>query len=111
MRERLVLEAEGLVLKTTGLGLGFMVDSIKRKVHTHTHIYISNTLKHGLYYGDRVGKQLECIFNSRHKCTFSSYILTFFHFGPYILILPLLVPKPINTCYFCPFRQSTDGNS
>jgi len=36
----LVLEAEGLVLKTTGLGLGFMVDSIKRKVHTHTHVYI-----------------------------------------------------------------------
>ena len=35
----------------------------------------------------------------------------FFHFSPYILILPLLVPKPINACYFCPFRQSTDGNS
>ena len=48
---------------------------------------------------------------SWHKCIFSPYILTFFHFGPYILILPLLVPKPINACYFRPFRQSTDGNS
>ena len=47
----------------------------------------------------------------RCKCTFSSYILAFFHFGSYILILPLLVPKPINTCYFHPFRQSTDENS
>ena len=45
------------------------------------------------------------------KCTFSPYILTFFHFGPYILILPLLVPKSINACYFRPFHQSTDGNS
>ena len=49
----------------------------------------------------------------RRKCTFSPYILTFFffHFSPYILILPLLVPKPINACYFHPFRQSTDRNS
>ena len=31
----------------------------------------------------------------RRKCTFSLYILAFFHFGSYILILPLLVPKPI----------------
>ena len=39
----------------------------------------------------------------RRKCTFSPYILVFFHFSPYILILPLLVPKPINACYFHPF--------
>ena len=45
------------------------------------------------------------------KCTFSPYILAFFHFRLYILILPLLVPKLINSCYFLPFRQSTDGNS
>ena len=45
------------------------------------------------------------------KCTFSPYILTFFHFGPYILILSFLVPKPINACYFRPFRQSTNGNN
>ena len=32
-------------------------------------------------------------------------------FSPYILILPLLVPKPINACYFRPFRQSIDRNS
>ena len=32
-----------------------------------------------------------------HKCTFSPYILIFFHFGPYIFILPLLVSKSINT--------------
>ena len=48
---------------------------------------------------------------SWHKCTFSPYILAFFHFSPYILILPLLVPEPINVCYFHHFRQSTDGNS
>ena len=48
---------------------------------------------------------------NRCKCTFSPYILTFFHFRPYILILPLLVPKPINACYFRHFHQSTDGNS
>ena len=30
------------------------------------------------------------------KCTFSTYILHFFHFGPYILFLLLLVSKPIN---------------
>ena len=46
----------------------------------------------------------------RRKCTFSPYILTFFHFSPYILILPLLVFKPINACYFHSFCQSTDGN-
>ena len=38
-----------------------------------------------------------CPLKNRRKYTFSFYILTFFHFGPYILILPLLVPKPINT--------------
>ena len=27
----------------------------------------------------------------------------FFHFNPYILILPLLVPKSINAFHFCPF--------
>ena len=31
-------------------------------------------------------------FGNRRKCTFSPYILTFFHFSPYILIFPLLVP-------------------
>ena len=46
----------------------------------------------------------------RRKCTFSPYILAFFHFDPYILILPLLVPKPINACLFRPFHQSTDRN-
>ena len=30
------------------------------------------------------------------KCTFSFYILYFFHFDSYILFLPLLIPKPIN---------------
>ena len=33
-----------------------------------------------------------------------------FYFGPYISILPILVPNPINACYFSPFRQPTDGN-
>ena len=47
---------------------------------------------------------------TRCKCIFSSYILVFFHFGPYNFTFPLLVPKPINACYFRLFRQSTDGN-
>ena len=34
-----------------------------------------------------------------------------FYFGPYISILPLLVPNPINTCYFSPFRHSTNRKS
>ena len=34
-----------------------------------------------------------------------------FYFGPYISILPLLVPNPINVCYFNHFRQPTDENS
>ena len=36
------------------------------------------------------------------KCTFSPYILTFFHFGPYILFLLLLAPKPISASHFSP---------
>ena len=67
---------------------------IGQEAHTHTHIYI-----------------YIWIINIWRKCTFSSYILTFFHFSHYILILSLLVPKPINACYFRHFRQSTDGNS
>ena len=31
-----------------------------------------------------------------------------FYFGPYISILPLLVPNPINACYFSPFYHSTN---
>ena len=34
-----------------------------------------------------------------------------FYFDPYISILPLLVPNPINACYFNHFRQPTDENS
>ena len=45
------------------------------------------------------------------KCTFSPYILTFFHFNLYILFLPLLVPKSINICYFRHFRELIDGNN
>ena len=32
----------------------------------------------------------------------------FFHFSPYIFISPLLVPKPINACYFSPVCLSTE---
>ena len=42
--------------------------------------------------------------NLWRKCIFSSYILTFFHFSPYILILPFLVPKSINAFHFGFFR-------
>ena len=43
-----------------------------------------------------------------HKCTFSPYILTFFHFGLYILILPLYLsllsrcPKVLSLLSRCP---------
>ena len=33
-----------------------------------------------------------------------------FYFGPFISILPILVPNPINAYYFSPFRQPTDRN-
>ena len=46
---------------------------------------------------------------SWRKCTFNPYIFHFFHFGPYILFLPLLVPKPINVSHFSLFRQPTSG--
>ena len=46
--------------------------------------------------------------NIWRKCTFSPYILTFFHFGPYIFILPLLVPKPINAWHLSPYRHPTN---
>ena len=31
-----------------------------------------------------------------------------FYFDPYISILPLLVPNPINACYFSPFSHLTN---
>ena len=47
----------------------------------------------------------------RRKYTFSPYILHFFHFGPYILFLPLLVPKPINAWHLDHFRHPTNDKS
>ena len=35
----------------------------------------------------------------------------FFYFNSYILFFLFLVPKSINACYFCSFRQSTNENS
>ena len=40
----------------------------------------------------------------RRKCTFSPYVMAFFHFSPYILILPLLVYKSINAFHFGHFH-------
>ena len=49
------------------------------------------------------------IFIFWRKYTFSPYILTFFHFGPYILILPLLVLKSIKLVILVPFvNQQTE---
>ena len=45
---------------------------------------------------------LNYVILTRRKCTFSPYILTFFHFSPYILFLPLLVPKPIYEGHLSP---------
>ena len=36
---------------------------------------------------------------------------TFFYFGPFILILPFLVPKTINAPHLSPYRQPTNGES
>ena len=52
---------------------------------------------------ERFHAKIIAIEESRHKCTFSPYILTFFHFSSYILILPFLVPKSINAFHFSPF--------
>ena len=70
-----------------------------------------HTRKRYVWWVESTYSKSKFIKKNRRKCTFSPYILTFFHFGPYILILPLLVPKPINACYFRPFHQSTDKNS
>ena len=69
--------------------------------------YFMLTLK----YHENLFESLFQFFRYWRKCTFSPYILVFFHFGPYIFISPLLVPKPINACYFSNFRQSTNGNN
>ena len=62
-------------------------------------------------YNNATSKKLKNIhINFWCKSTFSPYILVFFHFSPYILILPLLVLKPINTCYFGHFHQPTNRN-
>ena len=45
------------------------------------------------------------------KRSFRPYILGLFLFGPYISILPLLVPNPINACYFSLLRHSTNRKS
>ena len=42
---------------------------------------------------------------SWRKYTFGPYILKSFLFGPYISILPLLVPKTKNTFYFDHYRH------
>ena len=47
-------------------------------------------------------KEAVCGILIRRKCTFNPYILTFFHFSPYILFLPLLVSKPINAGHLSP---------
>ena len=47
---------------------------------------------------------------SKRKYTFSAYFLTFFHFGSYIFILPLLVSKMKNTFHFGPYRYSFNRN-
>ena len=82
--------------------------------HLVPRLVVGGGIGGGLVLGGGIG-DLDCrryfLFLHRHNCTFNTYILTFFHFSPYILFLPLLVPKPINACYFRLFRQSTDGNS
>ena len=52
----------------------------------------------------RFKSKLTSYLNVRRKCIFSLHILAFFHFSPYILILPLLVPKLINAFHFGPLR-------
>ena len=49
-----------------------------------------------------------CMYVYKRKCTFSSYILTFFHFSHYIFILPLLVPKSINALHLSSYHHPTN---
>ena len=46
----------------------------------------------------------------RCKYTFNPYILHLFHFGLYIFISLLLVPKSINVFHFGPYRYSLNRN-
>ena len=49
-----------------------------------------------------------CMYVYKRKCTFSPYILAFFHFSPYIFILLFLVPKPINALHLSPHHHPTN---
>ena len=49
-----------------------------------------------------------CMYVYKRKCTFSPYILVFFHFSPYIFILPFLVPKLINVLHLSPYHHPTN---
>ena len=55
-------------------------------------------------------KQQKRIMDFKRKYIFSP-ILAFFHFGPYIFILPLLVSKPINALHLSPYRHPTNRKS
>ena len=66
------------------------------------------TLSRKLYTASFMTFNPFCILRFRRKCTFSPYILIFFHFGPYIFILQLLVPKPINAWHLSPYCHPTN---
>ena len=68
---------------------------------------LSLSVTHGLLYM----VQNESYNQSRRKCIFSPYILAFFYFGPYIFILPLLIPKPINAWHLSPYHHPINRTS
>ena len=70
--------------------------------HIYIYIYmcVCLSLHHFFYY--KFWNTITLWIFCRRKCTFSPYILTFFHFNSYILFLPLLVPKPINAGHLSP---------
>ena len=82
--------------------------------HPVPRLVLGGRIGGGLVLGGGIG-DLDCrryfLFLHRHKCTFNPYILAFFHFDPYISISQLLVPNPINACYFSHFCQSVNGNN
>ena len=82
--------------------------------HPVPRLVLGGRIGDGLVLGGGNG-DLDCrryfLFLHRHKCTFNPYISAFFHFDPYISISQLLVPNPINACYFSHFCQSVNGNN
>ena len=72
-------------------------------IHVHQHCSLTKISRMPLT-ADNYGIKSVNVFLVFIFWLFFILVLTFYFFS-------LLVPKPINACYFRPFHQSTDGNS